>query len=105
MNRLEHFAQYLQTHPTDRLAMYGLALELSKAQRLDDAAQAFESLLDAHPHSGAGHYQHGMMWADAGELEKAEEAWNRGLKALDGLDTADARRSRSEIQLAMDVEL
>lgn len=105
MDRIAHFQAHLDRHPNDRLALYGLALELSKAQRFEDAAKAFRNLLDEHPHSGAGHYQHGLMWVEAGDLDQAEAAWQAGLSQLEGLDTPDARRSRAEIELAMDVEL
>ena len=36
-------------------------------------------------------------------IASARDAWEAGLAALDGLDDADARRSRAEIQGALDL--
>lgn len=82
--------------------MYSLALEYKKLGEIDLAKAAFEELLQAHPQSGAGHYQHGLLWAEAGNVTAARAAWSTGLERLLGLRTPDARRSTSEIQAALD---
>ena len=102
MDRIQSFRGYLESHPGDRFAMYSLALELKKAGRIDEARRAFEDLLEQHPTSGAGHYQHGLMWHEAGEDGVARQAWQAGLEALRGVRDAEARRSLSEIQGALD---
>jgi len=100
--RIEALLAHLAGKPEDRFAMYSLALEHKKAGEIETAKAAFEALLRVHPDSGAGHYQHGMLFAEAGEEDAARAAWERGLTALADLRTPDARRSRSEIQAALD---
>ncbi len=101
MDRIAHFRGYLEAHPGDRFALYSLALELKKAGRIDEAQQAFDWLLAEHPTSGAGHYQHGLMWLDEGDEDAARAAWKAGLRALHGVNDPEARRSRSEIEGAL----
>jgi tetratricopeptide (TPR) repeat protein len=102
MDRVTFFRDYLVTHPRDRFAAYSLALELKKAGRLEESEEAFRDLLAEHPHSGAGHYQLGLMLQEQERLDEAREAWEAGLQALRSQTDADARRSRSEIQGALD---
>ena len=102
MSTIEQLEAFLVTKPTDRFALYSLALELKRAGRLDEAQARFATLLEAHPASGAGHYQHGLLHAEQGQVERARTAWEAGLDALAGLTDPDARRSRSEIQGALD---
>jgi len=100
--RIDALLAHLAKNPGDRFAMYSVALEYKKAGALDDAKVAFDELLREHPDSGAGHYQHGLLFAEAGDEDAARAAWEAGLAALAGLRTPDARRSRSEIQAALD---
>lgn len=101
-DRIAMFEQYLTERPGDRFAMYGLALEYRKVGRFDDAVQAFRALLAAHPDSGAGYYQLGELFLENGRPEDARRAWEEGLAALAGTTDAEGRRSRGEIQGALD---
>lgn len=103
MDRIETFRRYLLDKPGDRFAMYSLALELKKAGRFDEALEAFEALLRAHPTSGAGHFQLGELFLEHGDEERAASAWRAGLEALQSADDAEARRSISEIEAALDM--
>ncbi len=102
MDRIEMFREALADQPDDRFASYGLALELKKSGRHAEAEQAFLALLQAHPTSGAGYYQLGQLLESLGRDDEARTVWERGLTALAGLDTADARRSISDLQGALD---
>ncbi len=102
MSSIAQLEAWLQQKPTDRFALYSLALQLKQAGRLVEAKARFEALLEAHPGSGAGHYQHGLLLSEQGRREEAKAAWEAGLAALSGLRDPDARRSRSEIQAALD---
>lgn len=103
MDRIATFRAYLRDRPNDRFAMYAIALELKKAGDVDAAEAAFRELLAAHPASGAGHYQLGELYREHGREEEAVAAWRAGLEALEGLDDVEARRSRSEIETALDL--
>ena len=102
MASIEQLEAWLRDKPTDRFALYSLALELKRAGRTDEALARFAALLEAHPTSGAGHYQHGLLHRELGDMPSAKASWEAGLTALAGLQDADARRSRSEIQGALD---
>ena len=99
---IEHYRIWLQKDPTHRMAMYGLAFELKKLGEVDAARAAFEKLLEAHPHSGAGWFQYGQLLEEEGEEEEAVAIWRRGLAALKGATDAEAARSRGEISTAID---
>ena len=101
MDRIDTLRQWLDGKPDDRFARYSLALELSKAGRTDDALEELRELLRRHPHSGAGHYQHGLLLLEAEREEEARAAWSAGLEQLRGVDEAEARRSFGEIQRAL----
>jgi len=103
MDPIETYHKYLKKTPGDRFAMYSLALSLKKAGRIDEAEHAFRQLLAAHPLSGAGHYQHGLLLHEAGRADDARQAWEAGLHALRSANDVEARRSRSEIQGAVDM--
>jgi len=102
MDPIATYRQYLEKKPTDRFALYSLALAYKKAGQFEEAELAFAALLTEHPQSGAGHYQHGLLYAEAERDEEALNAWNSGLKALRGANDAESRRSRSEIEGAID---
>ncbi|MEZ4317819.1 MAG: tetratricopeptide repeat protein [Myxococcota bacterium] len=101
MSMLQHYQSWLEKKPGDRLAMYGVALELKKAGQTDAAREAFEALLAVHPHSGAGWFQYGALFEEAGEEELAVATWQRGLEALADSTDAEAKRSMSEIRTAL----
>ncbi|MBX2801659.1 MAG: hypothetical protein KTR31_28535 [Myxococcales bacterium] len=103
MDRVAQLQAFLERKPTDRFALYSLALELKKAGDVAGAQQLFDRLLQAHPTSGAGHYQHGLLHYDLDELDAARAAWTSGLQALEGQTDAEARRSISEIQGMLDL--
>lgn len=102
MASIEQLEAWLVNKPADRFALYSLALELKKAGRIEEALDQFQRLLRAHPTSGAGHYQHGLLHQEGGDHEAAAAAWQAGLEALSGHSDPDSRRSRSEIQGALD---
>jgi tetratricopeptide (TPR) repeat protein len=102
VSRIALFEEFLRQKPGDRFAMYSLALELKKAGDFAASERAFRELLNQHPASGAGHYQHGLLLAEAGRPEDARAAWKAGLQALGIVDDAEARRSISEIERALD---
>ena len=103
MSMLDHYRTWLEKKPEDRLAMYGLALELKKVGEQEAAAQAFEALLAVHPQSGAGWFQYGQLFEQDGDEEQAVATWRRGLEALEGANDPEAVRSRGEIQGALDL--
>ncbi|MCB9674275.1 MAG: hypothetical protein H6737_04110 [Alphaproteobacteria bacterium] len=101
MSTLDHYRAWLEKKPGDRLALYGVALELKKSGALDEAEQAFEALLAVHPHSGAGWFQYGALFEEAGDEDRAIATWQRGLEVLADATDAEAKRSIGEIESAL----
>jgi len=101
LSAVDRIRTFLETRPTDRFGLYALALELRKAGRDDEALEVFVRLLEHHPGSGAGHYQHGLLLLDRGEVEAARAAWREGITMLASFDDPEARRSAAEIQGAL----
>lgn len=102
MDRTQTLRDWLANKPDDRFARYSLALELNKAGRTAEALDELRELLRRHPHSGAGHYQHGLVLFEAERADEARVAWLAGLDQLRGVDDPEARRSLGEIQRALD---
>lgn len=98
---IDHYRSWLVKKPHDRLAMYGLALELKKAGKVSEATEAFEALLAQHPHSGAGWFQYGQLFEEQDDEAQALATWRRGLESLADATDAEARRSVSEIEGAV----
>lgn len=101
MDPVTTFRDWLSKKPDDRFARYGLALELKKAGRFDEALEELRELLRRHPHSGAGHYQHGLLLVELEREEEARAAWEAGRAALEGVDDPEAKRSMREIETAL----
>jgi predicted Zn-dependent protease len=101
MDALTTFRDWLAKKPDDRFARYGLALELKKAGRPDEALAELRELLRRHPRSGAGHYQHGLLLLELDRVDDARAAWEAGLAALEGVSEPEAQRSAREIETAL----
>lgn len=102
MSRVRLFEEHLAKKPGDRFALYSLALEHKKAGDVAAADAAFQRLLAAHPQAGAGWYQYGLLFREAGDEARAVAVWKRGIEALEGATDVEARRSRGEIERAID---
>ncbi len=98
---LQHYRDWLEKKPDDRLAMYGVAFELKKRGEVEASRGAFEALLAKHPHSGAGWFQFGALYEEDGDEEEAIAVWKRGLEALKDATDGEARRSVAEIEGAL----
>lgn len=102
MDRIQPLRDWLANKPDDRFARYSLALALHKDGQTGAAIVELRELLVRHPHSGAGHYQHGLLLLEADRTEEARAAWLLGLEQLRGSDDPEARRSLGEIRRALD---
>ena len=101
-DRIGLYRAHLEKHPSDRFALYSLALELKKAGDFAASVDAFQRLLAAHPSSGAGWYQFGLAHRERGDIQTARQTWNAALQALRGASDVEARRSIGEITRALD---
>lgn len=99
---LDHYRSWLEKKPNDRMALYGVAFELKKTGRFDEAVVAFDTLLALHPHSGAGWFQYGQLFEQEDDEDAAVTTWKRGLAALEGATDPNAVRAIGEITTAID---
>ena len=80
-NRIQQLEKYLEKDPKEAFSNYALALELVD---IDDvkAEKLFDYLLDEHPDYTATYYHAAAFQTELGNIEKAQEIYENGLKVL-----------------------
>lgn len=89
--RLNQLLQFLKDDPDDPFLLYALALEYAKTDH-SKALAYFEKLLDEHPDYIATYYHAARLYADLGEREKAEHAFDTGIEKAKAQQEALALR-------------
>lgn len=85
MDRIAMLTEILLANPEDTFARYGLALEYSKAGRIDEALAEFTTLLATNPDYTPGYFMAAQMLAEASRTDEAKRM------LVDGI--ASARRT------------
>lgn len=80
MNRIEHLKKALEKDPNNPLGLYGLALELFKQEKFDDAIIYLNKYLSIYDDQGAGYRTLAQCYINIGDIEKAIETYERGIK-------------------------
>lgn len=80
-DRLQQLLQFHEQDPQDAFCAYGIAMELRKQGRDEEALDWFEKTLAADPHHAYACYQMARLLADGGKLTEARAAVERGLEA------------------------
>jgi len=96
--RLETLQGFVADNPEDAFARYGLAQELAKLGRLQDALAEFERLLERHPDYQAGYYHAGQTLVRLGRRDDARRMFEAGVAASGR--TGDLH-ARSELEAAL----
>lgn len=100
MSRIPALRAFLEKKPTDRFALYALAMELRKD--LDPEAEIrFRELLTAYPEAGPAWLQFGNLYTELERLDDAIGVWREGLVALKGRTDADSKKAYGEIEAAL----
>jgi tetratricopeptide (TPR) repeat protein len=99
-DRITALQALLQQDPQNRFVQYSLAMEYSKAGRLEEAIAAFRELLAADETYAAAYFHGGQTLERMGDLEGAREMYERGIAVT--ARTGDAH-TRSELQAALDM--
>lgn len=81
MNRLQMLTQFLELNPGDAFARYGLAMEYSKAGRIEDALSQFSRLLQLHPDYTNGYFMAAQTLERAGRTPEARTMLEKGMEA------------------------
>jgi tetratricopeptide (TPR) repeat protein len=99
-NRLEVLRSLVAQNPADSFARYGLAMELARAGKPEEAVEEFRQLLAANPDYAAGYFHGGQTLEKLGRVEEARALYERGIAAT--ARTGDAH-TQSELQAALDL--
>ena len=81
MDRLGMLEKLVVAKPEDPFPKYGLAMELKKLDRPDDAVAAFERLLAAHPSYVPSYLMFGNLLESLGRAPRAAEVYGLGIDA------------------------
>src|SRR5262245_32493759 len=78
---LERLEAFLEKNPNDSFVRYGLAMELGRLGRNDEAIAAFRALLAADADYVAGYLQAGILLGRTGRAEEARAVLRSGIDA------------------------
>ena len=87
MDRVAMLTEILAQNPKDEFARYGLAMEYSKAGKVDEALEEFRKLLAVNANYTAAYFMAAQALTGAGRIEEAKTMLNDGI--------ACAKRSRN----------
>jgi Flp pilus assembly protein TadD len=99
-NRLEVLKSLVVQNPADTFARYGLAMELVRIGKPEDAVEEFRQLLAANPNYAAGYFHGGQTLEKLGRVEEARALYEQGIEVT--TRTGDGH-TRSELQGALDL--
>lgn len=97
-NRLEMLKQMLAQDPKNSFAHYGLAMEYSNTGQLDEAVNAFRSLLETDQSYVAAYYHGGQALEKLGRVQEARAFYEQGIEAS---TRKGDLHTRSEIEAAL----
>ena len=82
-SRLEIFRQMIEAEPDNHVVRFGLANELMKAERYDEAAAALEEYVNRADDEGAAYGMLARAYEKLGRRDEARAAYERGIKAAE----------------------
>jgi tetratricopeptide (TPR) repeat protein len=100
MDRLASLRLLLQQDPKNRLARYGLAMELAGQGDLEGAVSEFRALIASDPDYAYAYFHCGQMLEKLDRLEEARACYREGIAAA---ERAGDNHARSELQDALDI--
>jgi tetratricopeptide (TPR) repeat protein len=80
-DRLSMLQRFVEQRPGDPFAHYGLAMELKKLGRIDEADRAFLKLVADHPDYVATYLMYGNLLMEKGDAAGAMEIYSLGIDA------------------------
>src|SRR5712692_1161449 len=91
MDRVAVLTEILSQNPADAFALYGLAMEYSKAGEVERALAEFGKLLSAHPDYTAGYFMAAQTLARAQRTEEAKKMLADGIASAKRTGNAHAQ--------------
>lgn len=80
MNRIEQLKKALEKNPNNPLGLYGLALELYKAGKYEEAIVEFTKYLSLYEDQGAAYRTLAQCYLKLGDIQKAIESYEMGIQ-------------------------
>jgi tetratricopeptide (TPR) repeat protein len=90
-SRLDLLALAAEKDPKNAFARYGLAMELARLGRLEEAAEAFCALAADLPDYVPTYFQAGKTFERLGRADNARDMYERGIAAAARAGNAHAR--------------
>ena len=78
-DRIAQLKSLLQSEPRDTFCLYGLAMEYSKAGRVDEAIGFFDRTLAVDPHYCYAYFHKAKCQEESGDLDAARATLREGL--------------------------
>lgn len=91
MDRIQMLTQIVTENPNDAFALYGLAMEYSKANDVATAMQHFNRLVEIHPDYAAGYFMAAQLLARVGRVDEAKTFLTNGIAAAARSGNAHAK--------------
>ena len=79
-HRLDSLLSLAKEDPDNAFIRYGLAMEFTKLDRIEEALQTFRELVRQNPLYVAAYYQLGTLLAKRGEIEEARRIYSVGIE-------------------------
>ncbi len=99
MDRVAALKEILAHNPDDAFALYGLAMEHSKAGDVATALNEFSTLVEKHPNYVAGYQMAAQMLASIERCDEAREWLERGIAAA---ERSGNQHAKSEMEALRD---
>ncbi|NPA17356.1 tetratricopeptide repeat protein [Persephonella sp.] len=79
-SRIDMLKRALEKDPDNPLGLYGLAVELFKEKRYDEAILYLKKYISVHEDEGAAYRLLAQSYLGIGDIEKAIEYYQKGIK-------------------------
>jgi tetratricopeptide (TPR) repeat protein len=99
-DRITKLRAMLAKTPADPFLLYAIGIELKKIPDLAGAVDQFEKTIAADPKYCYAYYQLGQTHEQAGDFDRARDAYTRGIAAA---KVASDMKALGELQGALDV--
>lgn len=82
-SKIEKLRRFVARKPEDPFPRYGLAMELKKQNRLSEAIETFQDLVDRFPGYTAAYYHFGSTLLKADREREAESILEKGVEVAE----------------------
>jgi tetratricopeptide (TPR) repeat protein len=81
--RMKKLQNMLEREPEDTFLLYGMAMELKKADEPQRAIEYFERVIQLDPGYCYAYHQRGLVYESMGDLEAARRSYLEGIAAAE----------------------